>query len=251
MLKKELTQILCTLLIIGFAVSCDTEDNRCLKSTGEMKTEKFDLEHFSKVCVRSDFDITFETADDYSVTITCGKNLMPYIDHEISGSELILEDNNGCDWLRERIKPKLIVRCPDLREINIYETCDIRTSDTLKFSKLSIQNWAGIFTSNMTVSGDSLYFRCHASTGDYRIEGNSNYAYIYNVGSGFFKGRKFYCKTVHAVHRSLGETEINATQVLMIEDIQLGTLYSFSELCPTIYDNGTDWGDLFVNLGCQ
>lgn len=250
MLKKEITLISVILLIIVAINSCNTDSNRCLKSNGEQKFEKFTLEHFSKVCIRSDFDITFITSNDYSLTINCGKNLIPYIDHEISNNELILTDNNGCNWLRKRIKPKLIISCPDLREINIYEACDIRTIDTLHFSNLSIQNWAGILNANMTILGDSLFFRCHATTGDYRMEGSCNYAYVYNVGSGYFKGRRLLCNTIHAIHRSIGESELNASQRLLIEDIKYGKLYSFSEHCPQIEDGGINWGNNFVNIGC-
>ncbi|HNQ68969.1 MAG TPA: DUF2807 domain-containing protein [Bacteroidales bacterium] len=233
-----------------FLSSCDTDQNRCFKSAGEEKTEKYDLDIFNKVIIRSDFEVYFENSTDYAITITCGKNLIPYISHDISGRELIIEDNNGADWLRKRIKPKIIISCPSIKEINIYETCDLKTLDTLYYNNLSIQNWAGILTTNLTLAGDSLFFRCHASTGDYILEGRSNYAYLYNVGSGFLIANKLFCRVIHMVHLSLGNSEVNASQLLMIENIKYGKLYSFSDQCPEIMDGDQDWGDSFVNLGC-
>ena len=231
-------------------ISCDTDKNRCLKSTGEVKTEKYDLEEFNNLVVRSDFEIYFENSTDYSITIICGKNLIPFISHDIVNKELILEDKNGCRWLRDRVKPKLIITCPDLRQINVYEPCDLNCIDTIYFDNLSIQNWAGIFKTNLLLEGDSLFFRCHASTGDYVLEGHSNFAYMYNVGSGYLKARKLFCKTIHAVHISIGDSEVNASDLLMIENIEHGKLYSFSEHCPAINNNHTDWGTSFVNIGC-
>lgn len=236
--------------IILFLSSCDTDQNRCFKSSGEEKTEKFDLDMFNKVTIHSDFEVFFENSPDYSITLTCGKNLIPFIEHEISGRELILKDNNGADWLRKRVKPKIIVSCPNLNEINIWETCDIKTLDTLFFTDLSIQNWAGILTTNMTISGDSLFFRCHASTGDYILEGKCYYAYLYNVGSGFLFANKLVSNVIHIVHLSLGNSELNASQLLMIENIKYGKVYSFSAECPEIMDGDQDWGDSFVNIGC-
>ncbi|HOZ29646.1 MAG TPA: DUF2807 domain-containing protein [Bacteroidales bacterium] len=236
-----------TILILS---SCDTDQNRCFKSAGEEKTEKYDLDIFTKVVIQSDFEVYFENSPEYSVTITCGKNLIPYIDHGISGRELILKDNNGADWLRKRIKPKLIVSCPNLKEINIYETCDLKTIDTLYFDKLSIQNWAGILTTNLTLAGDSLYFRCHATTGDYILEGRCYYAYLYNVGSGYLIANKLLSQVIHIVHLSQGNSEVNASQLLMIENIKYGKVYSFSNECPEIMDGDNDWGDAFINLGC-
>lgn len=231
-------------------ISCDTDRNRCLKSTGTEKTEKYDLETFNNIVIRSDFEIYFENSSDYSVTVICGKNLIPYISHDVINNELILKDNNGALWLRERVKPKLIISCPTLKEIDVYETCDLKCIDTIFFDNLSIQNWAGIFTTNLMLAGDSLFFRCHASTGDYTLEGHCNYAYMYNVGSGFLKARKLFCNTIQAVHLSIGNSELNASELLMIENIQYGKIYSFSELCPAINNNGTDWGKSFINIGC-
>ncbi len=232
-----------------FIISCDTDKNRSLKSAGEEKTEKYDLDAFTKVVIRSDFEIYFDYSEEYSITITCGKNLIPYITHDVLRNELILEDNNGADWLRKRIKPKLIISCPSLKEITAYETCDLKSLDTLRFDNLSFQTWAGILTTNLILSGDSLSFRCHATTGDYILNGTCNYAYMYNVGSGYLKASNLYCKTIHAVHKSLGNSEVNASQLLIIEDIQYGKLYSYSDNCPMI--SNTNWGDSFINLGCQ
>jgi hypothetical protein len=231
--------------------SCDTDQNRSFKSAGEEKTEKYDLEQFDKVVIRSDFDIQFDYSEEYSVTLICGKNLIPYILHDVKNRELILQDDNGADWLRKRIKPRIIISCPSLKEISVFEACDLSSLDTIHYDNLSLQCWAGILTTDLLLSGDSLFFRCHATTGDYKLRGNSNYAYMYNVGSGYIKARTFYCNTIYAVHSSLGDSELNASQLLMIEKIEYGRLFSFSELCPIINDNDTDWGDLFVNLGCQ
>lgn len=234
-----------------FIISCNTDKNRCFKSAGEEKTEKYDLEAFNKVVIRSDFEIYFDYSEDYSVTVTCGKNLIPYIKHDVAGRELTLEDNNGADWLRKRVKPKIVISCPYLKDITAYETCDLKSLDTLYYDNLSIQTWAGIMTTDLILSGDSLHFRCHATTGDYILNGRSNYAYMYNVGSGYLMANGLFCKKIHAVHSSLGNSEVNASDVLIIEKIEYGKLYSYSEDCPEIIDNGQDWGDSFINLGCQ
>lgn len=243
------------LIIVVFSLgfnACDTDKNRCMKSTGEITTEKIYLDDFNKVQIKSDFEITFITGSEHILSINCGENLIPFISYKIEGKELILENRNTCEWLRKRIKPKLTITCPNLKEITINETCDLKTLDSLYFNTLSIQNWAGILTTDMILSGDSLYFRSHASTGDYKLEGRCNYAYIYNVGNGYFKGRKLFCKDIHAVHKSLGDSEINPIKKLIIEDIKYGKLYSFGTECPEIISYAEEgWQEKFENIGCS
>ncbi|MCK9498636.1 MAG: hypothetical protein GX793_01350 [Bacteroidales bacterium] len=250
-MKKHI-YIFVAFLVLSFCFySCDTDKNRCMKSTGEIKSEKFNLESFSKVQIKSDFDITLISGDEYSLIINCGENLIPYINREIKGNELILENKNTCEWLRKREKPKLTITCPNLKEITIYETCDLKSLDSLYFTTLSIQNWAGIFTTDMILSGDSLFFRSHASTGDYKLEGRCNYAYIYNVGNGYLKARKLFCNYIHAVHKSLGDSEVNPSKRLFIEEIKYGKLYSFGTECPEIISDADEgWEKLFENIGC-
>ncbi len=237
--------------IILSILSCDSDKNRCMKSAGEITTEKFPLNTFSKVQINSVFDIYFKIDSEYSISINAGKNLIPFIEHEVIDNELVLTNKNTCEWLRKRIKPKLIITCPNLKEITIFEACDINSIDSLYFENLSIQNWAGILKTNMLLSGDSLFFRSHASTGDYKFEGKCNYAYIYNVGNGYFKGRKLFCNKIHLVHKSIGESEVNPIKKLIIENIKYGKVYSFGTECPEIISYADEgWEKSFENIGC-
>ncbi len=239
--------VIFTIIIL---TSCDTDDNRCLKSNGEITTVETSIDYYNKLRIESDFEIYIENSPESSITITAGKNLIPYINYQIVGNELIIEDNNGCDFLRKRIKPIIVLKTPTIKEITLNQACDLKTIDTLKFDNLSIQTWAEIFSCNMNFEGDSLFFRCHATTGDYILRGDCNYAYMYNVGSGYLKANHLFCNYIHIVHSSLGTSEINASEQIILEKIEYGTVTSYSDECPQIVTWGNDWGESFVNFGC-
>lgn len=242
--------LLLTIFTIFILTSCDTDKNRCLKSNGETKTVKYDIENFDKINIQSNFEVIIDNSATCAITITAGKNLIPYIEYSIVNNEITIKDKNGCLWLRERAQPTITLSAPLIKEVTIYSACDLKTIDTLKVETLSIQNWAGIFTTDILIEADSLYFRSHASTGDYKIEGTSNYAYMYNKGSGYLLARRLVCNTIYIVHSSIANSEVNASTLLMIENIEYGTVYSFSELCPSINDNDNDYGTSFINIGC-
>ena len=231
--------------------SCNTDDNRCFKTNGEIKSIETPIDYYNSIKIQSDFEISIENSVTSSITITAGENLISYIDYTIIGKELIIKDNNRCDFLRKRIKPKIHLKTPNIEEITIEQACDLFCYDTLRFDNLSIQNWAGIFKCNLNLQGDSLFFRCHASTGDYTLTGDCDYAYMYNVGNGYLHGRALFCDYIHIVHSSTSESDINACKQIILEKILYGTVTSFSDECPEIIDWGNDWGDLFINFGCN
>ncbi|PLX09764.1 MAG: hypothetical protein C0596_00310 [Marinilabiliales bacterium] len=246
---KIIFLILFTIIIL---TSCNTDDNRCFKSNGEIKTVETPINYFNKIIIESDLEIYIENSSESSITIIAGENLIPYIEYSVVNNTLIIEDNNGCDFLRKDIKPIIILKTPVIEEITINQACDLKTTanDTLKFDNLSIQTWAGIFTSDLNIYCDSLFFRCHATTGDYTLKGDCNYAYIYNIGSGYLKASHLECDFIQIVHRSLCKSHINATQQIILEDIQHGSVTAYSEECPQIITWGNDFGNLFENIGC-
>ncbi len=245
---KVIFFILFTIIIL---TSCDTDDKRCFKSNGEINTIEYPLNFYNKICIESDFDIYIENSTESSITITAGKNLIPYIDYSIKNNTLTIKDNNGCYFLRKDIKPIIILKSPIFKEITINQACDLQTNDTLKFDNLSIQNWAGIFTCDMNLKGDSLFFRCHASTGDYKLIGNCHYSYMYNIGDGYLNAKHFLCNFIHIVHSSLGDSHINASQQIILENIQYGEVTAYSDECPEIITWGKDFSDSFHNFGCN
>ncbi len=245
---KLIFLIIFTIIIL---TSCDTDNNRCLKSNGEITTVETPISYYNKIKIQSDFEVHIENSTEPSITITAGENLIPYIEYEIINYELIINDKNGCNWLRKDIKPIITLKSPSFEEITIEQACDLVTNDTLKFDNLSIQTWAGILACDMNFLGDSLFFRCHATTGDYSIIGNCDYAYLYNVGNGYLKASRFECEYIHISHKSLGNSHINASEQIILEDIQFGTVTSYSNQCPEIITWGNDWGKSFINFGCQ
>lgn len=238
------------LLFFLTLLSCDTDNSRCIKSLGEITSSSKSLNPFDKLVIKSDFLVNIAHSDHYGIDIKAGKNLIPYINFEIKDNCLTLENKNLCDFLRKRIKPIITITCPSLKEIVIEEACDLRTQDTLFFDTLLVNNWAGIFTCDLLLKGHSLYFRSHASTGDFNLSGICDYSYVYNKGNAYFFARDLRTKTAHVVQRSFGKMEINATDNLFIEDIEYGKLYLFSHECPVIDYNNKYYGNQFANYAC-
>ena len=245
---KSNLRILILFFLLTIVSSCNNENSVCLKSAGETRSNTENLPQFETIIIHSNLDIKLKQSAAYRITVRGGKNLIPYIDFSVSNSELNIKNKNKCNWLREYSQIEVTIEFPNISEISIIEACDISSIDTLKLSNFSIQNRAGILGLDLNIECDSLWFRSHASTGDYKIKGKSSYSYIYNRGNGFLFARNFKSEIMHLVHRSLGNSEIFASQLLMIELIELGRVYSYG--CPDISAHNNDYKQYFTNLGC-
>ncbi len=231
-------------------LSCNTDRNRCLKSNGEVISVETPINNYNGLSIEGVFDIYIQNSNVSTIEITACKNLIPFIKYEVKNKTLTITDDNNCAFLRKHIRPVIILKTPYLKEISINSACELNTIDTLHFDKLSIQNWAGIFKCNLNLEGDSLFFRAHASTGDYRLKGNCKFMYLYNIGSGYFRAAHLKCKYVDVSHRCSGTSEINGSKRVVLENILLGKVISYSEECPEIVKYNEIEKGLFLNLGC-
>lgn len=245
---KQLFLIIISTILISLS-SCDNENSACFKSSGEEKVYSQSLNSFTEININSNFIVILNQSNNYGIKIRAGKNLIPYVKYEVVGNRLNIENNNRCNWLRDYEKIEIEISFPNLRFININEPIDLLGKDTLKLNNISIDNRAGILRTDLHIECDSIWFRSHAATGDFNFRGLADYAYIYNVGNGYLHAGNFKCKTMHIVHRSLGNSIINVTDLLMIEDIQHGKV-ELRFNCPYIDYNNKDYGTLFENIGC-
>ncbi len=248
MIMKRIIIILLSANLL-FSASCDSESMSCFKKAGTETTQNESLSAFNTVTINSNFKLTLNQAANHSISITAGKNLIPHVKFEVIDNELVIEDQNKCNWLRDYSPIQIQVNFPELKVLNIYHACDIYTKDTLKVHKLIIENRADILNADFVIECEHLEFRSHASTGDYRFHGNADYAYIYNIGNGYLFGGNMSTKTMHIVHRSLGRAIINVNDLLMIEDIKYGKV-ELRYGCPEIEKGDNEFGNLFENFGC-
>lgn len=243
------TLILIILLTLACGlISCDNENAACFKSAGDIKVYYETLEYFDQIAIESNFDVKLKQSANHSIKITAGKNLIPYVDYNISGRELRIENKNRCNWLRDYNQIEIEISFPDLKHLYINDACDVSSIDTLKLTWIRIDNYAGIVKADLHIESDTIRFHSHASTGDIKLKGKADFMYLYNRGNTYVFAKEMDCKVMQLVHRSLGNTEISVSNLLMIEIIEHGKVYSYA--CPFIDSPNPESINNFMNLGC-
>lgn len=243
---RQLFLILITVFLLN---SCNNENLSCLKRTGENSTITERLSSFNTININDNFVVSLKQSDRHSITISGGRNVISHISYDVTGNSLTISNDNRCNWIRKGEVIEIIIKFETLEELNIFFPCEVVSIDTLSLENFYIENFADIFKCNLTLNCERFEFRSHASTGDYRFSGSADYVYMYNVGNGFFFGSNLRAETMHLVHKSLGRSEINVTELLMIEEIKYGQV-ELRGGCPYIDYNNKDFGDRFENFGC-
>jgi len=228
--------------------SCEPENQACFKSSGPADEVRFDTEAFSSIAVNDYFELVLVPQSEYYVCIRAGKNLIPFVDWEVNSHCLSISNKNRCTWLRKYEPIEIEIGFNELSEISLYQSASLTNIDTITASWFSVDNHTGFSNISLCLRCDSLFFRVHASTGDYRLSGSSEYAYVYNRGTGFLYADSMHVNRMHLVHMSTGKSRVQVENLLMIEKIVHGKVYSL--LCPYIATSDTASLQLLVKEGC-
>ena len=101
---KQITIISFILIILLQFTSC----KRVPLSTGEMTTEVRQLEHFSKLKLFNNVNVTIMPCDTFMIEISAGKNLIKNITSEVNNDTLIIKNNNARHKKRNRLQSEKI-----------------------------------------------------------------------------------------------------------------------------------------------
>lgn len=213
------------LIILSF-FSCRKENMfDCFKSTGEIIEKEIDLENFNCITINDNFQVYLKQDTINKLKIVGGENLLPNIDYEISNHQLIVDNKNKCNWVRNYDKElSLYISFTRLDSIYINVSADVYSENTITFDTLLIYIEGGVATTDLDLEGNALFFRTN-STGNFHLKGNVKYDYIYSTGYGYVFAQDLISDFTHVVNKSTGDCYVNCNGFLLIEYILTGDVY--------------------------
>ena len=89
-----------TSFILLFA--CNSEDaGDCFQTSGNLIQQEVTIEAFEKILVNRDIKLVVKQDVNYKVVIETGKNLMNDVKVKVINDQLILTDDNTCNYVRD------------------------------------------------------------------------------------------------------------------------------------------------------
>jgi hypothetical protein len=222
--------------------TCNSEDaNDCFQTSGPIIQEIVEVLSFERILVNRDIELVIKEAPDYKVTIETGENLINDVKVEIIGDQLVLTDNNSCNFVRDYGITKIYVEAPDLKVIRGSTQYDISSDGVLNYSALQLYSEDFNGGSEFTM-GD---FRLNVASQSIRIfsnnlsffylEGTTTNLFVgFYSGSGRFEGENLRAENVVVSHRSTNDMVVNPQVSLTGELRGVGDLISVNQ--PPVVD---------------
>lgn len=130
---KKISYIL-VLLVFQSCMKVSVKD--CFQSSGREVTQEVELEIFTKILVYEGIALTITQADSQKLEVTTGSNLVDDVSFRVVEGQLIIEDPNNCDWVRNYAPVHVKISAPNLTEIRSSTQYNINSEGLLAYPSL-------------------------------------------------------------------------------------------------------------------
>jgi hypothetical protein len=172
--------------IIGSVIllfSCTKEQmDDCFTGTGNVIKEKRELDFFTELEVRGDFNLVLVEDSVNYVRIEAGSKLMNQLVTKVEFQRLVIENTNTCNWVRSYKIPKNIeLHCSALERIQINGTTNLSNRDSLRNDSLYIKLLSNNGTIHLVVENQKLVIEQPSGAADISAFGRTG-TLIFNPG---------------------------------------------------------------------
>lgn len=211
------------LLVFVFVANCNDPDaNDCFQTTGDQFETTLQLPEFNRILVGRNIEAFIQEDSQYAIRIVTGENLFNGISVFVEGDQLIIEDSNTCNFIRDYGTTKVFISSPDIREI--------RSSTQFKISSVGPLNYPDIslisedFNNSDALPLAEFTFDLNAerltvvsnSLSNFYISGSVNQLSVgFFNGVGRFEGEDLLANKVEVSHRGSNDIIVNPQESII------------------------------------
>lgn len=126
--------------IILFASCDDKNANNCFQSPGDITQIEVEVPFFDKVVVHERIELFITEGPETNVIVESGENLLSDITVEVINNELILNNYNTCNFVREYDLTKVYITSPNLTRIRNASEYNVSSIGTLTYPSLYLMS---------------------------------------------------------------------------------------------------------------
>ena len=223
-------KIIFIILIICF-YSCDSEDaGDCFQTAGDIIKVEVMVPSFNKIVTHENIELIVVDGPTQKVEIETGENLLNDIKVDVINNELILNNNNTCNFVRDYSLTKIFVTSPDINTIRNASELNVSSIGTLTYPSLFLRSTgeAGDFLSvgdfHLTIENANVVIWGNGIANFY-IDGHSDKLEInFSDGDTRFEGENFVVKEIELRNVSSNDILINPTESVS------GTIHSTGDV---------------------
>ncbi len=225
MIDKVRNSVAVFLVILLF--SCDSENTMdCFQTAGAIIQEEREVGTFSTILVEEEVILILKQGDEQQVIVETGENLRNGVKVFVENNQLILQNENQCNYVRDYELTKIYVTSPNITRIRCATNRYILSEGTLAYPSLTLlsENWNSDYlaSGDVTLTLDATQISVVANgTSIFKISGKSERLNInFAANDCRFEGENFIVNQVQLTHKSSNDIIVNPQTSLK------GTIYS-------------------------
>jgi hypothetical protein len=218
-------QILICITISIVILSCG-KDSSCFKNTGKIIIEQRAISaDVNEIIMENNINLVITQSNTVGLTLEGGENLLPYVNTEISGSELKISSDNRCNFLRDYDIPITVyLSIPNIIKINYTGQGSVSCTNTLNFPNFEFETNQGTGSINLNVIANKIAIYQHSGPSDVTIRGSANSLYLYGGGNGWLFFNNLEADDVHTNNAGAGDIIVKANNTLLVELTSIGNI---------------------------
>lgn len=208
------------ILTVSLIIACDSENTGdCFQKAGTSIQKEIFLDDFDKILVNRDVELILQEGAVQSVVIETGKNLLNDVIAEVVDSQLILTDNNHCNYVRDYGITKVYIVAPNITEIRSSTQYDISSDGVLTYPSLTILSEDynapesfNIGDFRLQINNTNLKVLFNNLSVAYISGETENLSVTFAAGNSRFEGRNLIAEKVFVNNRGSNDMVVNPQQ---------------------------------------
>jgi len=236
-MKKILVIFIGVLLL-----ACDNENaNDCFQKTGAIITQEIEVTNFTKIKVNRDVELILKEGPIQKVIIETGENLLNDVSVVVINEQLVLTENNTCNFVRDYNVTKVYVTAPNITEIISSTQFTVSSDGVLNYTNIDVlsedyhdPSVIAVGTINLELNSQGIRVVGNNLT-SFSLSGiTENLNVNFAAGDGVFNGASLIANEVNVFHRGTNNIIVNPQSVLKGRLVSTGNLISVNQ--PPVVD---------------
>jgi len=231
------------IIFIGvILLACDSENtNDCFQKAGAIITQEIEVSSFTKIKVNRDVELILKEGPVQKVVIETGENLLNDVSAFVMDEQLILTENNICNFVRDYNVTKVYVTAPNIIEIISSTQFAVNSDGVLNYASIEIlsedyhdPSIIAVGTINLELNSQNIKVVGNNLT-KFNISGITESLNVsFAAGDGVFNGASLIANEVNIFHRGTNSIIVNPQNELKGVLVSTGNLISVNQ--PPVVD---------------
>lgn len=205
-----------------------------------MVSKEIEVDDFDKILVHKKIALIISEGSQQKVIVETGKNLLPDIQIEVIEGEIILRNNNNCNFLRDYNLTKVYITSPNITKIRNASEQSVTSTGTLTYPSLYLMSagnkskYLAVGDIRLNINNNVVQIWSNGIATIY-LEGKTNNLNIsFSDGNTRFEGRNFIANNIAVNNVSSNDMIINPIESLTGKILSTGNVISYH--LPPIVD---------------